>query len=133
MFKASQNLKPISLDVGLLLMRIAAGGLMLYHGGTKLFNFTERMNTFSDPIGLGPTLSLTLVVFAEFFCSVFLTVGAFTRLALIPLLINLIVIVFVVHGADPIKKKELAVFFLTIYSALFFTGPGKYSIDGMRR
>lgn len=133
MFKASQNLKPISLDLGLLFLRLAAGGLMLIHGAPKLFNFSERMDTFSNPLGFGSTLSLTLVVVAEFFCAVFLIVGAFTRLALIPLLINLIVIVFVVHGSDPLKKKELALFFLLAYSTLFLTGPGKFSVDGVRR
>ena len=133
MFRPSQNLRPISLDLGLLLARVAAGGLMLLHGAPKLFHFSERMDTFSNPIGLGSTLSLTLVVFAEFFCSVFLIVGAFTRLALIPLLINFIVIVFVVHRADSIKGKELEIFYLIVLAALFFTGPGKISIDGMRR
>ena len=133
MFKASQNLKPLSYDMGLLIARIAAGGLMLYHGAPKLFNFEERFTTFSDPIGLGSGLSLILVTFAEFFCAVFVIAGAFTRVALIPLIINLIVIVFVVHGGDPIKKKELAIFYLLTYIGLFFTGPGKFSIDGMRR
>lgn len=106
---------------------------MLYHGAPKLFNFQERFATFSDPIGLGSGLSLTLVTFAEFFCSVFVIVGAFTRVALVPLLINLTVIVFIVHGSDPIKKKELAVFYLLAYIALFLTGPGKFSVDGMRK
>jgi putative oxidoreductase len=133
MFKVSQNLRPISYDLGLLFLRIAAGGLMLYHGAPKLFNFQERFTTFSDPIGLGSGLSLVLVTFAEFFCAVFVIVGAFTRVALIPLLINLTVIVFVVHGGDPIKKKELAVFYLLTYIALFLTGPGKFSVDGMRK
>jgi len=133
MFSASQNLKPISIDLGLLLVRLAAGGLMLYHGAPKLFNFTDRMNTFSNPIGIGSPLSLTLVVFAEFFCAVFLIVGVFTRIATIPLIINLMVIIFVVKGSDPIKEKELAAFYLAAYVALFFTGPGKYSVDGMRR
>src|SRR5689334_6301320 len=100
MFKVSQNLKPISYDIGLLLLRVAAGGLMLYHGAPKLFNFPERFTTFSDPIGLGPGPSLILVVFAEFFCAVFLIVGAFSRMVLVPLIINLTVIVFIVHGGD---------------------------------
>lgn len=133
MFKASQNAKAISIDAGLLLIRVAAGGLMLLHGTPKLLNFSSRWHKFSDPIGLGPELSFILVVFAEFFCAVFVLVGAFTRLALIPLIINTLVIVFVAHGSDPISKKELAVFFLVAYTALFFTGPGKYSLDEARR
>jgi putative oxidoreductase len=133
MFKVSQNLKPLSIDVGLLLFRVAAGGLMLFHGAPKLFSFSERWHKFSNPIGLGPELSFICCVFAEFFCAVFVMTGAFTRLALVPLLINMIVIVFIVHGADSIKSKETAVFFLIAFVGLFFTGPGKFSIDGMRR
>ena len=133
MFKVSQNLRPISIDFGLLIFRIAAGGLTLLHGTPKLFHFSERWHTFSDPLGIGAELSFILCVFAEFFCAVFLAVGAFSRLATIPLIINFLVIVFVVHGSDPIGKKELAIFFLLSHSALFLTGPGKFSLDGMRR
>lgn len=133
MFKASQNVKAISIDAGLLLIRVAAAGLMLLHGAPKLLNFSARWHKFSDPLGLGPELSFILVVFAEFFCAVFVLVGAFTRLALVPLIINMLVIVFVAHGSDPIAKKELAVFYLVAYGALFFTGPGKYSLDEARR
>jgi len=133
MFKASWNAKSISVDLGLLLIRIASGGLMLLHGYPKLFNFSKRWHTFSDPLGISSELSLTLCVFAEFFCAVFLVAGAFTRLVLIPLLVNMIVIVFVVHGSDGLGKKETAIFFLIAYAALFLTGPGKYSLDEARR
>lgn len=133
MFKVSQNLKPISIDLGLLLARVAAGGLMLLHGTPKLMNFSARWHKFGDPLGLGPEVSFILCVFAEFFCAVFVVAGAFTRVALIPLFVNMVVIVFIVHGSDPIKDKELAIFFLTLFTALFFTGPGKFSIDGMRK
>jgi putative oxidoreductase len=133
MFKASQNTKAISIDLGILLVRIASGGLMLLHGAPKLFNFSARWHKFSDPLGLGPELSFILCVTAEFFCAVFLIAGAFTRVVLIPLIINMIVIVFVVHGADGLGKKETAIFFLISYCALFLTGPGKYSLDEARR
>ena len=133
MFKASQNAKAISNDLGLLLFRLAAGGLILLHGTPKLFNFSARWHKFSDPIGLGSEVSFILCVFAEFFCAVLLLAGAFTRLALIPLIINMVVIVFVSHGTDPISKKETAIFFLIAYIALFLTGPGKYSLDEARR
>lgn len=120
---------PLSINLGLLAMRMAAGGLMLLHGIPKLLNFAERRGNFSDPIGLGSTASLTLVVFAEFFCSSMIIAGALTRFALIPLIINMTVIVFIVHGDDSLKEKEIAVFYLLVFLALFFTGPGKYSVD----
>jgi putative oxidoreductase len=124
---------PLSLDFGLLIFRVGAGLSLMTHGWPKLQNFSERASKFADPFGIGPEISLGLVVFAEFFCSLLLAIGLYARLALIPLIINMATIVFVVHGDDPFGEKELAVLFLVSFAALFFTGPGKYSIDGFRK
>lgn len=123
--------RPIAFDLSMLLIRLS-GGLMLLHGIPKLMGFTERMDKFGDPIGIGPVASLALCVFAEFFCTVFVVVGAFTRIMVIPVIINMAVIVFVVHGGEPLKERELAVFYLLIFTSVFFAGPGKYSLDGLR-
>jgi|SRR5690606_24704631 Predicted membrane protein len=124
---------PISLDLGLLILRAGAGLALVTHGWPKLQNFGERASKFADPFGLGPEISLGLVVFAEFFCSLLVVLGVYTRLALIPLIINMATIVFLIHGGDPFGKKELAVLFLVSFGCLFFTGPGKYSVDGFRK
>ncbi|MBP6634977.1 MAG: DoxX family protein [Paludibacter sp.] len=120
-------------SVGLVLLRLAAGGFMLTHGWQKLSNFETFSAMFPDPVGLGPGLSLGLIVFAEFFCSILLLVGLFTRLAAIPLIIGMAVAAFVVHGADPFAAKELSLIYLFTYVALVFTGPGKFSIDYLLR
>ena len=120
-------------SVGLVLLRLAAGGFMLTHGWQKLSNFETLSAVFPDPVGLGPGLSLGLIVFAEFFCSILLLVGLFTRLAAIPLIIGMAVAAFVVHGADPFAAKELSLIYLFTYVALVFTGPGKFSIDYLLR
>lgn len=124
---------PLAFDLGLLFFRVAAGALMLFHGLPKLLTFAERKNTFADPIGLGKTLSLTLTVGAEFFCSIFIILGLFTRIALLPLLFSMSVIIFVVHADDPWKDKELPLFYLLSYIGIFMTGPGRYSADGLLR
>lgn len=102
------------------------------HGIPKLMGFTERMDKFSDPFGIGSVASLALCVFAEFFCTVFVVVGAFTRIMVIPVIINMAVIVFIIHGGEPLKERELAVFYLLIFTSVFFAGPGKYSLDGLK-
>jgi putative oxidoreductase len=109
------------------------GGALLTHGWPKLTNFSERMEKFRDPLGLGSELSLALIVFAEVFCSIFLMLGLYTRLALIPLIIAMSVIFFIVHGNDPFGEKEKAFLFLAAFLTLFFTGPGKFSLDGRLR
>jgi putative oxidoreductase len=119
------------INTGTLLLRLGLGILMLNHGYQKLSNFSEFEAKFMDFMGLGSTISLALCVFAEFFCSLFLILGLFTRLSCIPLIINAIVIVFVAHNQDFFGKGELGTLYLAGYIALFFTGPGKISIDGL--
>ena len=119
-----------NVDCGLLALRVAVGLLMAFpHGLSKLEAFNDKAHGFINPVGLGPELSYTLVVFAEFFCSLLLVLGLFTRLAVIPLIINALVIVFVVFLPEPWGKKEFPFLFLMAYVAILFMGPGKYSLD----
>jgi len=133
MLRRTLSFNPLAIDLGLLFFRIAAGCLMLFHGLPKLLTFAERKNTFADPIGLGKTLSLSLTIGAEFFCSIFLILGLFTRVALIPLMFTMSVVILVVHGDDPWKEKELPLFYLLSYIGIFMAGPGRYSADGLLR
>jgi len=75
------------------------------------------------------TLSLILIIGAEVGCSLFVIVGAFTRLAVIPLVFSMLVVIFVVHANDPFQMKELPFLYLGIYILLFFTGAGRISLD----
>ena len=117
------------IDVGLVLLRIALGGFMLVHGIQKLMGFGEMADAFPDPIGIGSRLSLILAISAEVGCSVLLIIGLGTRLAVLPLVFTMIVALFIVHGADPWKVKELAAIYLAGYVVLFVTGPGRLSLD----
>lgn len=73
---------------------------MMPHGFFKLKNFGEIAGEFMNFLGLGSAASLWLVIVVEIFCSALLVIGLVTRLALIPLLITSIVIVFVAHHGD---------------------------------
>ena len=117
-------------DTAILILRFFVGLFMLTaHGWGKLANFSERSGTFADPLGVGTELSLSLAVFAEVFCALFVTIGLFTRPALIPLIITMAVIAFIHHAPDPFKMQELALMYMIGYVVLFITGPGKYSFD----
>jgi putative oxidoreductase len=120
---------PASADLGVLILRVGISALMLTHGYAKLANFLSGSRSFADPIGIGEELSFVLTIFAEFVCSILLILGLASRAALIPLIFTMIVVVFIVHGADPFDQKEHAVSFLIVYMTLFLTGPGKYSVD----
>jgi len=121
--------KSVGTDLALLILRVGSGLLLFIHGWPKIVNFSERLNSFADPIGLGPALSLQLVVFAEVFCTALLAVGFMSRVVLIPLIINMTVITFIAHGADPFNKQELPLLYLICFVTLIIAGPGKYSVD----
>lgn len=119
------------ISFSLLLLRIALGGLMIAHGFGKLTQFVTVAKTFPDPLHLGTTISLSLVIFAEFFCAVLLVLGLMTRLVTIPLIITMAVAVFMIHKSDFFGEAEQATLYLAGYVALLFSGPGKVSMDRM--
>ena len=118
---------------GLLLLRLFVGGFMLTHGVPKLLNFEFLSTVFPDPIGLGSGFALSLIIFAELFCSILLIFGLFTRLASIPLIIGMAVAAFVIHAQDPFSGKEMALLYMGIYVVIALVGAGKYSVDYLLR
>lgn len=119
-----------SLDFALLILRLGIASLMLFHGIPKLMQlFAEGEIQFGDPIGLGVKVSFILVVFAEFFCSILIFFGLATRLAVIPLVINMLVAVFIYHGDDAFSVQELGLHYLLVYFVLWIAGSGRYSFD----
>ncbi len=115
-------------DLGLLILRLTAGGLMLSHGYPKLISWSSNADSFPDPLGIGSTLSLAGTVGAEFFCALLILLGIGTRLASIPAFFTMLVAAFIVHGPDPFQKKELALIYAGMYLTLFFLGGGSYSM-----
>ncbi len=119
-----------SLNVLILILRICIAAFMITHGWPKFLKLLEGGEIqFGDPIGLGATVSLILVVFAEFFCSILIGIGLGTRLASIPLMITMFVVAFISHGTDPFRRKEVALLYLLFYITLLIIGSRKYSID----
>lgn len=118
------------LDFTLLLIRVGVAAFMLTHGYPKLTKLLSGGEIqFADPFGAGATLSLVMVVFAEFFCSILIGIGFATRLAVVPLMVTMSTAVFVAHSSDPFARKELALVYLLIYLFLLVTGSGKFSVD----
>jgi len=118
-------------STAMLVLRLGLGILMMMHGYDKLVHFGAKQNTFMNFLGTGSTLTLALVVFAEFFCSVFIVLGLFTRLATIPLIITTCVIIFKVNHGHVFLDDETAPLYLIGYLVLLLVGPGKASVDGM--
>lgn len=116
--------------LALLILRVVLSATLIYgHGWGKLMSWAERSQDFPDPIGLGSAASLALTIGAEVFCAALVLVGLATRIATIPIIITMLVIIAVVHAGDPFGKIELPLLFFAGYTALALTGPGNFSID----
>ena len=127
-FHAGTNEK--YLDILVLVLRVSLAAFMITHGWPKLSKLLAGGEIqFGDTIGLGPALSLILVVFAEFFCCILIGIGLGTRLASIPLMFTMFVAAFIAHGDDPFRRKETALLYLLFYLMLLIVGSRKYSLD----
>jgi putative oxidoreductase len=118
-------------NLGMLLLRLGVGILLAAHGFDKLVHFNTIQPHFMNFMDLGQTVSLCLDIFGEFFCSIFLILGLFTRLACIPILIVMSVILLKVTHGNVFGQGELPSLYFTATLALLFCGPGKISVDGM--
>jgi putative oxidoreductase len=128
--EARPTLKDLARDGGLLLLRLLVGGTMVFaHGLPKLLSYTEKMETFPDPLGVGTGISLALTIFAEVFCAAAILLGLVTRFAAVGLTITMLVAFFVVHGGDPFAKRELAMMYAAGSLVLLLTGAGRLSLD----
>ena len=107
------------------------GLLIMSHGYAKLVKFETMKQNFFDFMGLGPATSLTLAIFAEFFCAIFIIIGLFTRVVAIPLIFIMSVATFKIHAMDFFDTGEKASLFLTGFIVLFLCGPGRASVDGI--
>ncbi|MEC4004664.1 DoxX family protein [Flavobacterium sp. SUN052] len=137
-FTISAN--PLSMNLGLLLIRLIIGFLMAFIGYEKLIHFNElAVDDFwvknVSFLGMTGKLPLALTIFAEFFCSLFLIIGFLTRFSSFVLLFCMSYIFLVIFPGSILSKGEHGYEFNTaftyamIYLGLFFTGPGKYSLD----
>lgn len=122
---------PTAFNIAMLLHRLVFGILMMSHGYDKLIHFSEEKTEFMNFMGMGSTVSLLLVVFAEFFCALFISIGLFTRLTVVALIICMAVALFKAHEGDIFGDGGTATLYLSAYVVLLLLGPGKISVDGL--
>ncbi|MEP7264798.1 MAG: DoxX family protein [Bacteroidota bacterium] len=120
----------LSTDTASLILRIIFGGLLLFnHGVGKLAMLQQDDVQFVNFLGLGVHASAWLTAFAEFLCAAFVLVGLFTRVAIIPIVINMLTAILMAHVGQPFAKSEMALLYAGAFITIFLLGPGKYSAD----
>ncbi len=122
-------------DTGKLLIRIAVGVIMLFHGISKLSHGVEWIKYPLSQVGLPGILAYGAYV-GEIVAPVLLLIGYKTRLAalLVAFDIFMAIVLVMKHQVFSIKEMgggwgiELEFFILLASLALFFTGSGKYKL-----
>ena len=123
------SIQPFNTDLGILLLRLILGGLFTWHGYDALNHYKLYLSMSTSTIGLGAKFEFNLVVFAQFFCGIFIALGFLTRLSVIPIFITMAVAFFVAHKGQPFMAKELPFAYLLLCIAVFVMGSGRYSLD----
>jgi putative oxidoreductase len=118
-------------NTAMLFLRIVMGGLLLKHGYDKMVHFEETAAHMINFFGIGQKASTALLIFAEFFCSLLVILGLFTRLAAIPIIIAMCVALFMVHKGDFFGDGQAATLYLIGFIVLLLVGAGKVSVDSM--
>ena len=86
-------------DVGLLLLRVATGGLMLFHGVHKLFHGTAFHQGLLEKAGLPIQLVYGIPV-GEVIAPILMIVGLFTRTAAAVLAFTMVMSIYLAFGLE---------------------------------
>jgi putative oxidoreductase len=125
---------PRQLSLGLAVLRVAVATIFIKHGAQKLFvfGFAGVTGAFTHmgipfPGFTGPFIGLL-----EFFGGIALLLGLFTRLIAVGFVFDMLVAILLVKLKGGFSGYELEFLLLGSSLALFLTGAGRFSIDGLR-
>ena len=131
MLKQFFSWKPLWQEAGLTLIRVLVGSFMIYHG-SEVFS-PEKMNDYAkwltDIKFPSPSLMAYLGKGIEFAAGILFLLGLFTRLAIIPLVITMLIIAFGMGNGKIFMDDQHPFNFVLLFLVTFFTGPGRYSLD----
>ena len=130
------SLKSPSDDAGKLLLRLAVGGLMLFHGVSKLIHGIGWLMGMLNGMGLPGFIALGVYV-GEVVGPILLIFGFKTRLAALVVAFDMLMAVLMVLRNQIFSVREmgggwsieLEAFFFLGAIAIFYLGAGKYSVS----
>lgn len=133
-----ENFVQTSEDLGKLLLRIAMGVLILFHGVSKLLHGLDAVSGAVAAAGL-PALVAYGVYLGEVVAPILLLLGLWTRLAAVVVAINMLGAFALVHytqiatlGVGGGWALELQGIYLLTALAIALLGAGRFSVGGTR-
>lgn len=119
-----------------LFLRLFTGVMFMQFGIRQWTHFSDLAPDFVSICGMSPQVSLILMITVEIVCSTMIILGLFSRAAIIPPLVSMIVAEDYVLAsvADPsaLSSSEpgyVPMLFIGIFVFMFLAGPGKISLD----
>lgn len=112
------------------LIRVAAGGFLLYHGWGKLMGGLAPVEASMLRAGIEPhILAAYFVIFLETVGAAAIILGLFTRVFAAAIAIEMAVIAFGVQVHNGFPRMELFLFWGIVMFAISLRGGGPYSLD----
>ena len=126
-------------DIGKLVLRLTTAGLILFHGVSKIVHGVA----FMDPALAGlhlPGFVAYGVYIGEVAAPVFMIAGAWTRLAALVVVVNMVMAILLeAHRNVMVIRQtgawglEAEAFYLLTALVVALIGPGRYSLTGDKR
>lgn len=122
-------------EFGKLILRQTLGILMLFHGVHKLIHGIDGIKGMVVNAGL-PEIFAYGVYVGEVIAPILIILGFYSRIGALLIVINMLVAIWLAHPNELFMLTqhggwalELQGFFLLTAAALFFTGPGAFSVN----
>lgn len=134
---AVSGLKAGAADAGLLIARVAAGGILMAHGAQKIFEFTLAGTTASfEQMGVpAAALAAPFIAYLELIGGALLILGLATRVIGALLALDMLGALFLVHLSAGVfvgnGGYELVAALGALALALALIGPGRVSVDAL--
>jgi putative oxidoreductase len=117
----------------MLLMRLFLGAFFFETGLAKAQNLADMAQRFSDWGIPAPAFHAALSAYTELIGGALVAVGLLTRVACVPLVINMVVAVLAVKAANVGSLSDFVELDEPLYALgflwLLFAGPGRVSLD----